>query len=885
GAAMDEVFNQVVRGTRDPDSVLQAHSLLEDLYGFPQLFGRIVTIAPMATTSTSQPLQSGQLLSVSIIPTAGYSLAPASGAYVGQVITMLDGPAQGHSARIVGYAYNAVTLQGFMQISSLDGLMPSPASGSNLGDQFVINGRPFAGTGFGFNWYGMYYSATSTPQYYTPPSNTPVLNAGDPSAMLVPYALLPNHAQFTPNPAINYYDPAGPAPSTAQNLVPFGSANEPYDAVDFQNMLLSLRYYEPTLSKVVTISPSLHRPELLSYFAFWANTNSLAGVSLSGSNYTSAGVTFRSKVILRPEPNFEQFLPSQDLNGNGVYDYREPFIDNNSNGYYDGLPDIYIDLNFDSAYTQGDIDFTGNLFNPITGPYYYDGVANLWKSDIPVGAPWSAYGVNWDVDNDGDNVPDSIWVDVGLPVQAAADGTQYKYLAAILCEDLDGKINLNAHGNTAQLDINRYGGAIAGPYITATTPTVSGGGFTAGATAPIGQAYGTAEINPAYFLQFLTNGTNVVSGNGLNYFSLLQQGFADTTGKNPVYTDGKYGESGRLVGTTYSYPGVYIPSTTVNLNTSPGSLLYGGPRPGWSRWIDLFYTAKYGFTSVDDPLALARFSDVRPLLLQPNAQWSGALYDWNAAGLVTVPPGSNPSAGPGYFFDFVNPTLYPSLNNAQPGPYVHLPTAYGTPHDLPGRGVVAVDVRGQPYYGGTAALPWMAFDSDPTLTANQGENDTVDSPYELDLSRDAQHDGRNTGDNYSGNGIGFATIDNPYTPTELAGILRSHDADSAALRTRLDYFGNTAVKQLNGGASILNPISSDISRLSVTTESWDLPVPGVLPTPLQVADIMTFNNKYSATGPAIPLNGLGVADLARARIFAENIFNSNFSGACRSLPP
>ena len=58
----------------------------------------------------------------------------------------------------------------------------------------------------------------------------------------------------------------------------------------------------------------------------------------------------------------------------------------------------------------------------------------------------------WDVDNDGDGVPDSVWVDLGIPVRATADGRLYKPLFAILCVDLDGRLNLNAHGMLAQAD-------------------------------------------------------------------------------------------------------------------------------------------------------------------------------------------------------------------------------------------------------------------------------------------------------------------------------------------------------------------------------------------------------------------------------------------------
>ncbi len=53
----------------------------------------------------------------------------------------------------------------------------------------------------------------------------------------------------------------------------------------------------------------------------------------------------------------------------------------------------------------------------------------------------------WDIDNDNDGVRDSVWIDVGLPVQYSRGGRRYRPLAAIMIKDLDGRLNLNAHGN------------------------------------------------------------------------------------------------------------------------------------------------------------------------------------------------------------------------------------------------------------------------------------------------------------------------------------------------------------------------------------------------------------------------------------------------------
>ena len=55
------------------------------------------------------------------------------------------------------------------------------------------------------------------------------------------------------------------------------------------------------------------------------------------------------------------------------------------------------------------------------------------------------------VDNNNDGEIDGIWMDIGLPKESRGDGVVVKPLVSYLVVDLDGRINLNAHGNLTQL--------------------------------------------------------------------------------------------------------------------------------------------------------------------------------------------------------------------------------------------------------------------------------------------------------------------------------------------------------------------------------------------------------------------------------------------------
>jgi len=128
--------------------------------------------------------------------------------------------------------------------------------------------------------------------------------------------------------------------------------------------------------------------------------------------------------------------------------------------------------------------------------YYFD----------PVNGPW-------DVDNDGDGVTDSVWIDLGMPYQTLPDGRLAKPLFAIMCLDLDGRVNVNAHGNpdpvwreNPGLFASTPGGEIPAEANIATDDTFAGSGVsydsnvTLGntATAPVlakGLGFGPADVD------------------------------------------------------------------------------------------------------------------------------------------------------------------------------------------------------------------------------------------------------------------------------------------------------------------------------------------------------------------------------------------------------
>ena len=137
-----------------------------------------------------------------------------------------------------------------------------------------------------------------------------------------------------------------------------------------------------------------------------------------------------------------------------------------------------------------DLNLVRQIFfrpNPIDHPVFHSSVNPALHARIASQNPNFELGP-WDIDNDGDGVPDSVWIDPGYPVQMTAQGKLYKTLTAVLVLDLDGRLNVNAHGSLEQLAMT----ATQMPSPQTTTPLLAGGATFA--NPPRGSGYGPAEI-------------------------------------------------------------------------------------------------------------------------------------------------------------------------------------------------------------------------------------------------------------------------------------------------------------------------------------------------------------------------------------------------------
>ncbi|TWT46820.1 hypothetical protein [Botrimarina hoheduenensis] len=829
--------------------------------------GQLVDLYVIDNTLATSPFADDNVVGLEIddagIP-AAYTLSKTASYYNGCLLTLIEGPCAGQSVRVVDY--DALTApDGTTIVARLRVMAPSRNDGQSLafggpkagggagidwvltdflesatrGYAFMVNGRPLNGAGVGFN-------ALAGP-------SRPVLTAleidtvpnGD--SVGVETALAPNYTQFRAdrvgllNPVAGI-DPWAAGLSTA-NFLPLntgtatplyggamgpGDADESYDAADYQNLFLALQPPQPRpRGRVVrdfgTVNargetdpeeveayyqsagaaaplrmdlddlpiPSFHRPALVN---FWFHrlmnspwlANEIGDVneraraimrpyeSSANANTAAAITAIKRKFILRP---LREDHPSFD-GSNPLSRYAQTAL---------------------AGAINGNVVNT-SIGNQITFPY------------------WEAAGP-WDVDNDADGVPDSVWIDMGLPVQKTEDGRFYKPLVALLVEDLDGRLNLNAHGSIdhfVQDDLDpSFGGFVnanlAQDYNNQRPLQTSN-------QLPPGSGWGPADITlrPVLSPELpLADALGVASYNAVN-------------APNGLIGNPQYDDYARLL---MGRPN----PRAANLPRAVASSVAGGMP--WGRY-GVAVTSGSGLELVWPGISANRdvfgASGLNSSTLDRLAAYD--FYGWPQF----APPVASAVLSAS--------SALSRVNLLRLG--VGLPSAFGELPDLRGRYATGLSVA-----SGRISEPLRDLSTESLLSKDTATPIGIigplatDSPYELNLSGDTR---RLPPESIAQVNTSYATVapvndDAPFSPAELERLLRAYDADAAALPDRLwnvvDAFApekvvvQTAIATGDINADnfpafspgILQRVVAEsqaaLNRRLVTTESWDVPAP------------------------------------------------------------
>ncbi|EAQ79999.1 hypothetical protein [Blastopirellula marina] len=458
----DSVMLDLVRDVRiGSNSDLKAHALLTDMYGrsirgeiiasntkvgmngYAANSGQQLIVTNFRLASLNNPTDS--TTTVNDTATAGYSYFNKD-YYSGNVLTFISGANKGKSTRILSYDPGLVaggsgtisdsTQRALVFDAITDGVekLSAPA----VGDEFVINDKPFDGTGFGYR--------PVTGPAASQLDLTETITIGSISIDM-PVALAPRFNRYAPSGMVGSY------------LVTQGGADESYDAPDLQNMALS---YIPTGTIPVNpndIIPSFHRPSLAKY---WFDQI---------VNNTADFPTFTDTSIVMAEDRIKVF--------------RQPYG-----------PDWQLGTTDDPAGFAGDEAKLDEL-RMIAAIRRRIIFRPEFANESPVFRDFreasETTGPFYDVDNDRDGVAESIWIDPGLPVKTGPHGRRYKALAAIYVRDMDGLLNMNAHGGYAHFDQSTSPPVanVADLLSDHNAYNASGGTI----QLPIGQGYGPADVN------------------------------------------------------------------------------------------------------------------------------------------------------------------------------------------------------------------------------------------------------------------------------------------------------------------------------------------------------------------------------------------------------
>ncbi len=145
-----------------------------------------------------------------------------------------------------------------------------------------------------------------------------------------------------------------------------------------------------------------------------------------------------------------------------------------------------------------------------------------------------AYGrLTYDVDNDGDGITDSVWLDLGYPVLRDTRGQAYKPLFAFMVLGLNGRLPLNTAGNLQSRDFQR---------VTSSATAAPGAGVPNPNNLPT-----PAPFQYDYYPQNFLDGPTWSHASHLGYsVNEINPLFALQNAPNLVYGQGTYGTSSQF---------------------------------------------------------------------------------------------------------------------------------------------------------------------------------------------------------------------------------------------------------------------------------------------------------------------------------------------------
>lgn len=265
-----------------------------------------------------------------------------------------------------------------------------------------------------------------------------------------------------------------------------------YTYPDINNIFLSYKGWairdngagvpHPTLryERIPVIIPSFFRPALLKS----STANGTAGVDVLTDVdwYDEAAHPLYVHRIMRPHP---EHVVGVDGAGNAV----RRFLDATNAAdaaIASGLPGGSGAFPLRPSEGGNSANFgrlglwTGHTtFNPATPPAVADGIPAQFAENFEL-----------DSDNDRDGIKEGIWLDVAYPMETTAGGVNYVTLFSFTIKDLDSLIDLNAHGNMAELTRNANVQSFVG----------AGNAFDSGTISQSNQGLSPSEVNPTYAL-------------------------------------------------------------------------------------------------------------------------------------------------------------------------------------------------------------------------------------------------------------------------------------------------------------------------------------------------------------------------------------------------